>query len=74
MFKLESSKRLLHAYCKSPSDERHDLGKKWSITDTEISARSVEEIKNLSKFAKKKDVQTYGCVRKPIYIPFYISW
>ena len=52
-------------WCKCLSDERHDFDKKWSLTDSEKGARSVEETIKLSKLAKKKGVETYGCVREP---------
>ena len=54
-------------WCKCPSDERHDLHKKWSLTDAQKGARSVEEIKQLSKSARKRGVETYGCVREPLF-------
>ena len=54
-------------WCKCPSDKRHDLDKKWSLTNSEEGARSIEEIKKLCKFAKKRGVETYGCVREPLF-------
>ena len=54
-------------WCKCSSDERHDFDKKWSLTDSEKGARSVEEIIKLSKLAKKKGVETYGCAREPLF-------
>ena len=40
---------------------------KFTNSITMDSARSIEEIKNLCKFAKKRGVETYGCVREPLF-------
>lgn len=35
-------------WCKCPSNERHNMEKVWSITDTTKEARTIEEISHLS--------------------------
>ena len=49
-------------WCKCPSTDRYDLNKQWSISDVSKDARTIEEIQNLSKLVKKRNVETFGCI------------
>ena len=39
-------------WCKCPKNLRHKMELNWSITDTKLGARTVEEISSMSKFSK----------------------
>ena len=54
-------------WCKCPNTDRHDLSKTWSIFDGAKGARTIAEIQELSKSAHKKGVETYGCIRQPLF-------
>ena len=54
-------------WCKCPNTDRHDLSKTWSIFDGAKGARTIAEIQKLSKSAHKKGVETYGCLRQPLF-------
>ena len=54
-------------WCKCPSTDRYDLNKQWSISDVSKDAKTIEEIQNLSKLAKKRNVETFGCIRPPLF-------
>ena len=42
-------------WCKCPAEDRYDLKKKWSVTNTkEGGARTTNEIQKLSKLKKTK--------------------
>ena len=41
-------------WCKIPKDERHKMELKWSISDTQYGARTIEEISSMSQLSKKK--------------------
>ena len=51
-------------WCKCPSGKRWDMKLKWSLQDQKCGARTIEEIKQLSKEPPKK---RYGCVRQPLF-------
>ena len=55
-------------WCKCSKSERCDMKLKWSITDTEKGARTIEEITEKSKLSKKSK-QRYNCCKKPAF-PF----
>jgi len=51
-------------WCKCHSKDRWNMQLKWSLSDTSKGARSIEEIKTLSKKPAK---QQYGCKRLPLF-------
>ena len=51
-------------WCKCPSGKCWDMKLKWSLQDQKYGARTIEEIKQLSKEPPKKQ---YGCVRQPLF-------
>jgi len=54
-------------WCKCHSKDRWNMQLKWSLSDTSKGARSIEEIKTLSKKPAK---QQYGCKRLPLFESF----
>ena len=50
-------------WCTCPSDERHNIGRSWSITDEARGARTIQKIQELSK-QKKRGIQKYSCARQ----------
>ena len=53
-------------WCKCPKEERHNMKFKWSITNTQQGARTVEEITTLSKLSKNNK-NKYNCSYEPIF-------
>ena len=53
-------------WCKCPKEERHNMKLKWSITDTQKGARTVEEMTTLSKL-RKNNKNRYNCSYQPIF-------
>ena len=51
-------------WCKYPSNDRWNMTKKWSISDTTEGARTIEDIESLSKQPAKKN---FGCIKIPIF-------
>ena len=51
-------------WCKYPSYERHDMSKKWSITDTQKGARTTEEIVAYHTNSKSR---RFGCLHPPLF-------
>ena len=51
-------------WCKCPSTKRHDMSKKWSITDTDKGAQTIEEI--LACYLKSKS-KRFGCINPPLF-------
>ena len=51
-------------WCKCHSKDRWNMQLKWSLSDTSKGARTIEEIKTLSKKPAK---QQYGCKRLPLF-------
>jgi len=47
-------------WCKCPSEDRHDITKKWSINDVEKGARTIDEIQKLSALPNHKRKQEVG--------------
>lgn len=45
-------------WCKCPSGDHWDMKKEWSVSDTTKWARTIEEIKSLSKQPHKKCIKT----------------
>lgn len=54
-------------WCKCASEDRHDTMKTWSIKDTGEGARTIEEIQELSKLPRRKDIEKFGCTRQPLF-------
>ena len=53
-------------WCKCPSEDRHDITKKWSINDVKEGARTIDEIKKLSALPKGRSTdEKYGCKEQP---------
>ena len=57
-----ANSRFACIWCKCPSESRYDTSKKWSVTNTEQGARTIEEIQELAKLRKNKDNEKYGCI------------
>ena len=55
-------------WCKCPKDQRHRMDQKWSISDTQYGARTVEEISSMSQLGKSNK-NRYNCSHKPTF-PF----
>ena len=55
-------------WCKIPKDERHNMKMKWSISDTQYGARTIEEISSMSQLSKNNK-KRYNCSHKPMF-PF----
>ncbi len=52
-------------WCKCPKEERHDLSKKWSLSNPEAGGRMIEETTRLgSKRSKKFNVSHPALFRK----------
>jgi len=43
-------------WCKCPSDERNNMQKIWPITDSELGARNIEEIKTMSTSTERSSL------------------
>ena len=54
-------------WCKCVSEDRHDTAKKWSIKNIQEGVRTIEEIKQLSKLPKRKDIEKFGCIQQPLF-------
>lgn len=57
--------RSIHMY--DVSAERYKTRVQWSITDTDKGTRTIEEAKKLCSLSSKHGVETYGCIREPIF-------
>ena len=55
-------------WCKCPKQQRYDMTMTWSLTDPVKGARTIEEIKEKSKFGKTSKYR-FNCSREPIF-PF----
>ena len=53
-------------WCKCPKGERHNMKLKWSITDEQQGARTVEEITTMSKLGKNNK-NKYNCSHEPMF-------
>ena len=53
-------------WCKCPSGDRYDMGKKWSAFDVSNGARTVCEIEELSKLPKSSK-QRFNCLHLPLF-------
>ena len=54
-------------WCKCPADKRYDTSVQWSITDTNKGARTIDEIKQFCSRSSKCGVETFGCIKEPIF-------
>lgn len=54
-------------WCKCPLDERSLTDKQWSITDTALGARTIEENIALSSRKRTSRTKTYNVSRRPLF-------
>lgn len=52
-------------WCKCPTVERHDMDRPWSLTDTNLGARTIEENEQLSKEPRSK--KRFNVSRAPLF-------
>ncbi|KAJ8032711.1 hypothetical protein HOLleu_26319 [Holothuria leucospilota] len=64
--------KFLCLWCHCGSDERFDMSKLWSMTDTNMGARTIEEIIQCSH-KRANDPLKYNCVEEPVFrlVPIY---
>ena len=54
-------------WCKCPSEDRYDVTKSWSVTNTGEGARTINEIQELARLPKSKKNEKYGCIQQPVF-------
>ena len=59
-------------WCHCPKDERYDVSKLWSMTNTALGARTIEGITACSK-KKKSDPSKFNCVESPVFPSIPVS-
>ena len=52
-------------WCKCPTGVRHDMDRPWSLTDTNLGARTIEENEQLSKEPRSK--KRFNVSRAPLF-------
>lgn len=62
-----ANSRFACIWCKCPSESRYNTSQKWSVTNIEEGARTIDEIQELPKLSKNKDTEKYGCIRQPLF-------
>ena len=53
-------------WCKFSKDDRHDPDKKWSVSDKELGAWTIEENVSTSRLVKSK--QQFNVSNKPLFL------
>ena len=59
-------------WCHCPKDERYDVSKLWSMTNTALGVRTIEGITACSK-KKKSDPSKFNCVESPVFPSIPVS-
>ena len=60
-------------WCEASKDERHNMNLKWSISDTQQGARTIEEISNISQLSKKNKINTIVITKSAHYEAWYVE-
>ena len=66
-----ASGRYACIWCKCPAEDRHDVSKKWSITDPKFGARSIEESISISKLPNSR--RSFGIKFPPLFTTIPLS-